>query len=210
MDAKCSICGIHACEKGLDDNFPAFCPMYDEELYKKAIEIVTSDKYEKFYKTSTKIEKDGYAVWPRVKETMVLIDRMKFKKVGLAFCGGFIKEARILSQIFKDNNIELVSAMCKTGGIDKTRVGIEEENKCSPNEYEPMCNPVAQAMILNKAKTDFNIVMGLCVGHDSLFYKHSDALCKTLAVKDRVTGHNPCVALYCYDGYFQGRLDLDK
>ncbi|WP_138159769.1 DUF1847 domain-containing protein [Peptoniphilus catoniae] len=210
MDPKCSVCGIHVCESGNDDTLPTFCPMVDDEVYKEALEVVRSEKYNKFYKTSTLIERDGYAIWPRVKETMVLIDRMKFKKVGLAFCGGFIKEAKILTKIFKDNGIELTSAMCKTGGVDKTYAGLLEENKISPGEYEPMCNPVAQAKLLNKAGTEFNIVMGLCVGHDSLFYKFSDALCTTIVVKDRVTGNNPCVALYGADGYFAGRLDLDK
>ena len=32
-----------------------------------------------------------------------------------------------------------------------------------------MCNPILQAKLLNKAKTDLNVVVGLCVGHDSLF-----------------------------------------
>ena len=32
-----------------------------------------------------------------------------------------------------------------------------------------MCNPILQAEKLNEQQTDVNIVMGLCVGHDSLF-----------------------------------------
>ena len=36
---------------------------------------------------------------------------------------------------------------------------------------EPMCNPIAQAQLLNRAQTQLNICLGLCVGHDSLFYK---------------------------------------
>jgi uncharacterized metal-binding protein len=66
-----------------------------------------------------------------------------------------------------------------------------------------MCNPVAQAYVLNEAKTDFNVVMGLCVGHDSLFLKHSDALCTVLAAKDRLLGHNPLAAIYTVDTYYR-------
>ena len=59
-----------------------------------------------------------------------------------------------------------------------------------------------QAKILNKEKTDMNIVMGLCVGHDSLFYKYSEALVTTLVAKDRVMGHNPAAALYTSESYY--------
>ena len=38
-----------------------------------------------------------------------------------------------------------------------------------------MCNPIAQAELLNRAETQFNICLGLCVGHDSLFYRYSQA-----------------------------------
>jgi len=59
-----------------------------------------------------------------------------------------------------------------------------------------MCSPLGQADLLNEAGTDFNIVMGLCVGHDALFCKHSKAPVTTLIAKDRVLAHNPAGALY--------------
>ena len=62
------------------------------------------------------------------------------------------------------------------------------------------CNPVLQAQLLNEAGTELNIVMGLCVGHDSLFYKHAKAVTTTLVVKDRVLVHNPVMALYTAEG----------
>jgi len=66
-----------------------------------------------------------------------------------------------------------------------------------------MCNPIGQALVLNEAKTEFNILMGLCVGHDSLFLKNSDAPVTVFAVKDRVLGHNPLAAIYNYDTYYR-------
>ena len=66
-----------------------------------------------------------------------------------------------------------------------------------------MCNPIGQAMIMNEAKTQFNVVLGLCVGHDSLFFKYSEALCTVLAVKDRLLGHNPLAAIYTSDSYYK-------
>ena len=81
------------------------------------------------------------------------------------------------------------------------------EYRGRPGSYEVMCNPIAQAELLNQEGTQFNICLGLCVGHDSLFYKYSKALVTTLVVKDRATGHNPAAAIYCADGYFKSRLD---
>ena len=75
------------------------------------------------------------------------------------------------------------------------------------DRYEVMCNPIAQAELLNQEGTQFNICLGLCVGHDSLFYKYSKSLVTTLVAKDRATGHNPAAAIYCADGYFKSRLD---
>lgn len=59
---------------------------------------------------------------------------------------------------------------------------------------------------MNKEQTDLNIVMGLCVGHDSLFYKYAEGLTTTLVVKDRVLGHNPVAALYGAEGYYHDKL----
>ena len=72
-----------------------------------------------------------------------------------------------------------------------------------------MCNPILQAKLLNTEKTQLNVVVGLCVGHDSLFYKYSDALCTTLVTKDRVLGHNPVAALYQIKTYYAKLLQED-
>ena len=82
--------------------------------------------------------------------------------------------------------------------------------KLKPGQYEAMCNPILQAKLLNEQKTDFNIALGLCVGHDSLFYQYSEARVTTLVVKDRVLAHNPVGAIYCADGYFKNRLKIEE
>jgi uncharacterized metal-binding protein len=55
---------------------------------------------------------------------------------------------------------------------------------------------MVQAEVLNSAETGFNIILGLCVGHDMLFTLASKAPVTTLIAKDRVTGHNPLASLY--------------
>ena len=86
---------------------------------------------------------------------------------------------------------------------------MKDEEKIRIGEFESMCNPIAQAKIVNQAKTDFNILLGLCVGHDSLFLKYVEGLTTVFAVKDRVTVHNPVAVLYNSDGYYQ-RLKRTK
>ena len=127
---------------------------------------------------------------------------MGYKKLGLAFCIGLSKEAAIVKEILAHKGFEVVSVMCKVGRVLKDKIGVKNEEKIMPGIDEAMCNPVLQAKVLNDEKTDFNVLLGLCVGHDSLFFKHADAHTTVLAVKDRVTGHNPLAAIYLSHSYY--------
>ena len=116
---------------------------------------------------------------------------------------GLLTEARTAARIFRRAGFEVYGVACKVGAQPKTAVGIPEAcEKVGKN----MCNPILQAKLLNRAKTDLNVVIGLCVGHDSLFYKYAEALTTTLVTKDRVLGHNPAAALYQADSYYHKRL----
>ncbi len=86
--------------------------------------------------------------------------------------------------------------LCKAGRTPEGELGLKEEHRIFQEKQESMCNPIYQAKLLNHEKTDFNILLGLCVGHDSLFFKFAEAPTTVLAVKDRVTGHNPLAAIY--------------
>ena len=68
------------------------------------------------------------------------------------------------------------------------------------------CNPVLQAEILNREGTELNIMVGLCIGHDILFIRHSKADVTPLVVKDRALGHNPAAALYLSETYYKDRF----
>ncbi len=56
--------------------------------------------------------------------------------------------------------------------------------------------------MLNESGCQFNIVLGLCVGHDSLFFKYCEGLMTVLVAKDRVLAHNPIGALHLADTYY--------
>jgi len=139
----------------------------------------------------------------RADELIEFSQRMGYKRLGMAFCGGLTHEASILSEILEKHGFEVVAVSCKVGGVPKEKIGVRDEEKIRIGEFEPMCNPITQAKILNQAKTDFNVMLGLCIGHDSLFLKYIEGLTTVFAVKDRVTGHNPMVALYTSQSYYQ-------
>jgi len=142
----------------------------------------------------------------RVVEICEFARRMGYKRLGLVFCVGLKQEAAIVDNILKKNGFDVVSVCCKAGRTPKKFIGIEDHDKVYRGTDEAMCNPVFQATVMNEEKTDLNILLGLCVGHDSLFFKHADAYTTVLAVKDRVTGHNPLAAIYLHHTYYQRLL----
>jgi uncharacterized metal-binding protein len=127
---------------------------------------------------------------------------MGFRKVGIAMCISFVDLARVFSAILESHGLDVVSVACKNGGVPKEEIGLKDEEKIRPGTFEPMCNPISQAELLNRAGTELNVIMGLCVGHDSLFIKHSKGLVTTLVTKDRVLAHNPVGALHLADTYY--------
>jgi uncharacterized metal-binding protein len=139
----------------------------------------------------------------RIVEIYEFAAKMGYKRLGLAFCMGLTKEAAVVEQILKDRGFEVVSVLCKAGRTPKEMIGITDAEKIFRGQEEAMCNPIFQARLLNYSKTELNILLGLCVGHDSLFFKNAEAPTTVLAVKDRVTGHNPLAAIYLSDSYYQ-------
>lgn len=204
---NCAECGVCSCRTGDLNRLPKNCPIQTHTR--------TYDEASSIYRDSeggpacnaARVEAGGYGVWPRVREVMEFAVRCGFKKLGLAFCVGLRGEALAVSGIFKENGFAVASVMCKTGARPKEELGLREEEKVRPGTFEPMCNPVAQALLLNNEQTDLNVLLGLCVGHDSLFIKYATAPVTILAVKDRVTGHNPLAAIYA-GHYFQPKIKI--
>lgn len=199
----CANCTVVACASGEREKMPKNCPMRQETTMDKAFKEYEDSEIRRFHITSSAIEAEGYCQWPRLKEMVEFCKKMNYKKIGIAFCKGLHKEARVVADLFRRQGFEVESVICKNGGKSKELVGIPEEGKLRPGQFEAMCNPIGQAAFLNEQHTDFNIALGLCVGHDSLFYRYSDAMVTTLVAKDRVLAHNPCGAIYCADGYFK-------
>jgi len=207
LPLKCHECnGISYCTIGRANRKNEGCPMMVyPEVEKEAKKLYETDE---FIKKSTGmasiVEAEGYIQWPRLKDTIEYAKRMDYKKLGLAFCIGLLEEAKKIAEILIKYGFEVSSVCCKTGSIKKVDVGVPEEyTMFSKTGYTIgwiTCNPVAQALLLNKEKTDLNIIIGLCVGHDVIFTKLSEAPVTTLIAKDRSSPHDPSAVLFSHYG----------
>ena len=200
LNLSCSSCGTTSCRTADESKYPKFCLTtdVDQEALAETLRLYKEDEEaSKIFRVAAEVEGLFYGRYCRVEETVEFIKRMGYKKVGIATCVGMIHETRTFTKILKKHGITAISVSCKTGAVDKSEAGIPPEIKINRGAcHESLCNPIMQAKFLEQEKTEFNIVMGLCVGHDSLFLRHSAVHATVLVVKDRVLGHNPAVALY--------------
>jgi len=214
--AKCSvkdrICRIE------DGKGPESCPTKNyRETIKEATKEYKEPEIHEFARMASIQEYECYSnrhiqpyvlhpVKPRVQEICEFAKKMGYHKLGIAFCAGLHPEAKALTSILEAQGFGVVSVVCKAGATPKETIGIKEEEKIRIGQFESMCSSIVQATILNQEKTDFNILVGLCVGYDSLFFKYSEAFTTVLIAKDRVLGHNPAAALYTSGTYYARML----
>ena len=192
---KCAICREKKCYTGKDCS----------KILEKSQKSYQGSEMESM-KASTHIESRYYMQKTRLEELIMFAKTMKYKTLGIAFCIGFENEAEILHEILK-KNFQVYSVCCKICGIDKSELDLERLH--GDEGTEAMCNPIGQAMVLNDLKTDLNIILGLCIGHDILFTKYSESPVTTFAVKDRVLTHNPLGAIYS-KYYLEGKFGLKR
>jgi len=209
---KCAKCKEKPCNEGIREGtvLPTYCPIKN---FKTVLEPVSNEyrskKIQPFFLSAALTEKEGYdekaarqegriiPLRPRIREVAEFAKKIRAKKVGMAFCIGLADEANRAGAILESHGLEIISIVCSCGSLDKTEVGIPLEYKIkNPDNFEAACNPLLQAEVLNRLGTSFNILVGLCIGHDMLFTQRSKSPVTTLIVKDRLTGHNPVISLY--------------
>ncbi len=192
---------------------PVYCPMklmpevfaqaaaeYDKSAVREFARLASVQEFQCFEHLDDGIR----AKLPRIEELIQFARKCGYKRLGIAHCGGLTREAGILTDILLKNGFEAISVQCKAGAVPKEEIGIQPEEKIAGREnWETMCNPIAQAMIINRSQVDLAIMLGLCIGHDTLFIKYCSVPLTVLAVKDRLLAHNPLAALYLSQSYYR-------
>ena len=182
MSPRCGRCKSKECRDGKDcfSQTHRHKPLYHNDVAK-------------LHKAASAVEARHYCKETRLGETILLAKELGYQRIGLAFCIGLSEEARIIENILS-RHFEVISVCCKVSGIDKKDFGLQRISTVKP---EVMCNPAGQAHLLNEAETQLNVICGLCVRHDAIFARLSEAPVTTLIAKDRVLAHNPASAIYC-------------
>ena len=208
---SCSDCAVLACKVKAEEKYPKFCVTknLNPEVAQAARERYDEADINKMAVTSAIAEAESYCKLTRVEETVEFIKRMGYKKVGVATCMGLIREAKLFAEILGAAGIDYFTACCKIGAVDKEEIGVPADKKLNGGcAHESMCNPILQAKAIAAQGCDFVVMLGLCVGHDTMFLSENKLPCTVLAVKDRVNIHNPMAALYAIGSPYSRFKDL--
>jgi uncharacterized metal-binding protein len=219
---RCALCTVKVCEsrgrKVSDgppspEKAPAFCPMkLMPGVIAEALSEYDKPEVSEFARLASLQEFECYEPVPggmrtripRIEELIQFARKCGYKRLGIAHCGGLANEAHILTEILENKGFEVASVSCKVGAIPKERIGIKgEEKMAGPQNWESMCNPITQAKVMNSSNLDLAVMLGLCIGHDTLFIKYCRVPMTVIGVKDRVFGHNPLAALYLSGSYYR-------
>lgn len=208
-ELSCSDCGQLHCYRR-NKKYPDHCltEAADADRIEAAREIYRGDSLEaRAARAAAEVEGLYYCKLSRVEEIVAFARRIDAERIGIASCFGLIEESKIFAKVLRAAGLIPYTVLCKVGSIDKGEIGISDHLKIQRDTFEACCNPILQAELLNAEQTQLNVIMGLCVGHDSLFIKHSDALVTSLVTKDRTNGHNPVSTLYTVKTYGKRILD---
>jgi uncharacterized metal-binding protein len=111
----------------------------------------------------------------------------KINPIGIANCITFNKEAAKLEEMLEAEGIRGEKVNCKYGCVPF--------NELVKGYKGTSCNPAGQTKYLEEQKTELNIMMGLCLGHDMIFNAKSKAPVTPFIVKERKLNHNTLIVL---------------
>jgi uncharacterized metal-binding protein len=189
----CASCAKTSCFRGDLDGMPKTCPTrthaavatdHSPYLDSERAAIMCAADATPFTENGDKRN--------RVQELIAFAQGRGMRRVGIAFCVTLIKEAQELARQLEAAGLQAELVCCRVGAIDYDRIAL---TKAHPERFAAICNPVAQARLLNQRQVDLVAQMGLCIGHDLLLQKECEAPVTTIVVKDRVFDHQPVRAL---------------
>lgn len=189
----CLSCKSAGSFKGLVDRMPKTCPTLTHQDLTTDIFAYLSNPLQKIMQVSDETPFTPERVLRnRVEELIFYAHKMGYQRIGIAFCVSLIQEAQLLATLIMGEHLEAVPVCCRVGAVDYSEIGLP---KAHPDKFSSICNPIAQAKLLNAAKVDLVVQLGLCLGHDIILQTTCSAPVTTLVVKDRVLDHHTVQAL---------------
>jgi len=181
----CLHCDEKACLRG------GSCPAVD-----RSILVEASTEISHLLDTSMDIAFEEERTLCRLAELVYFCLGMKYRRLGVAYCVDLEEPAEILTALLR-RFFQVVPVCCKVDGltVSDTAMGFGDRAHEQPPKMIA-CNPLVQAAVLNAARTDFNVLVGLCMGVDSVFSEASKAPVTTIFVKDKSLANNPIGAIY--------------
>lgn len=167
---------------------PSACPTRAmPEVFEKAGETYRKEGEDArtLWKAFSRLVGTGGASRSRVEHIIEFSTSAGFKTIGIAGCVRYITEMQFLRKLFAKYGFESHVAVCKMDGLGFDDIRIEKESDWI------ICNPLAQAELLNGLQCDLNVTLGLCMGHDLIFGKYSEAYVTNLVVKEKISDDAP-------------------
>jgi len=141
----CAECQVKNCTKeiGKEGEFPKNCPSVLPEM-EEILKKYGADELD------YRLARESSILGPnhdegRVEKTIRFAKACGFHKIGLGFCITLRKEAAQLTKLLREEGFEVESLICKVGHVDRSLLEIDS--------CKAMCNPIAQAVLLNEAHT---------------------------------------------------------
>jgi uncharacterized metal-binding protein len=189
----CQYCATKASFTGDAGRMPKTCPTRTHaELAGDVEPYLTPDRRELMRVADATPFTPERRLRSRVEELVAYAKGRGYARVGVAFCVSMIKEAQQLGRLLEAEGLAAHLVCCRVGAVDYDAIGLP---KAHPDRFAAICNPAAQARLLNLAEVELVAQMGLCIGHDLVLQEECDAPVTTLVVKDRALDHDPVRAL---------------
>lgn len=190
----CASCAKSSCLRGEFERMPTTCPTRTAaEIARDAAPYNNDERTHAAMVSAdaTPFSEDGQKR-NRVEELAAYAKSMGMQRIGIAFCVSLTKEAQKLGRILREQGLSTELVCCRVGAIDRHEIDLP---KPDTDRFSGVCNPVAQAKLLNQRDVDLVAQVGLCIGHDLILQRECKAHITTLVVKDRVLDHHSVTAL---------------
>lgn len=189
----CQHCRTKASFTGDERRMPTTCPTTTHpEVARDATPYLEGDRRELMLAADQAPFDDDGRLRNRVEELAFYARARGYRRIGVAFCVSLLAESQELARRLRAEGLEAELVCCRVGAVDYDEIGLPKKH---PDRFAAICNPVAQARLLNERQVDLVAQVGLCIGHDLVLQAECDAPVTTLVVKDRALDHHPVRAL---------------